>query len=466
KPVDVVTPVEPKPEPTPVEPEDKPVDNSTNGMKVTILVGDESGSFNNQTPVEPGTKTEDRTPTFVGEFDAKGAQSVVITIVEPNGKMTQDSFISIDGKFTYTPTLPCNEFGNYEYHFAVVGNTNVSASTNLVYADLSGNVVDNNMKIEFFENNGAFGSILNIEAKATDDLSPIVKGEFNGKGHQIVNIEIKTPTGFVSAHVEAIDGKFTYKPVFGCGNFGNYDFSFEVVGQEHINAKETLAISLYVPSTSAELDNKPADTVVVPEDKPVDNSTNGMKVTILVGDESGSFNNQTPVEPGTKTEDRTPTFVGEFDAKGAQSVVITIVEPNGKMTQDSFISIDGKFTYTPTLPCNEFGNYEYHFAVVGNTNVSASTNLVYADLSGNNLISDDSGFNLSFDNVVSNQVANTTTIDANDVLDTTKDVFGKTETKSYEVQEGYINLDLSKNYSLADKNLHNMDDFNNINNHS
>ncbi|WP_267525671.1 hypothetical protein, partial [Campylobacter sp. MG1] len=80
-------------------------------MKVTILVGDESGSFNNQTPVEPGTKTEDRTPTFVGEFDAKGAQSVVITIVEPNGKMTQDSFISIDGKFTYTPTLPCNEFG-------------------------------------------------------------------------------------------------------------------------------------------------------------------------------------------------------------------------------------------------------------------------------------------------------------------------------------------------------------------
>ncbi|WP_267525680.1 hypothetical protein, partial [Campylobacter sp. MG1] len=39
--------------------------------------------------------------------------------------------------------LPCNEFGNYEYHFAVVGNTNVSASTNLVYADLSGNVVDN-----------------------------------------------------------------------------------------------------------------------------------------------------------------------------------------------------------------------------------------------------------------------------------------------------------------------------------
>ncbi|MBZ7991116.1 hypothetical protein, partial [Campylobacter sp. RM9331] len=134
----------------------------------------------------------------------------------------------------------------------------------------------------------------------------------------------------------------------GCNNFGDYKFTFNVIGTD-IKGEASLKLVADTQTNTPSVDNTTSDVVV--DSNSQDNNVFNFKV--LQGDEGGYFNNLTEIPNGGRTFDTTPTFVGKSVAN--DTIVLGFVKANNATGQDELImkefqaAPDGTFTYTPDL---------------------------------------------------------------------------------------------------------------------
>ncbi|MBZ7977155.1 hypothetical protein, partial [Campylobacter sp. RM12637] len=230
-------------------------------LEFKVLQGDEDGFFNNLTEIPNGGRTFDTTPTFVGKSVAN--DTLVLLFVKPNNATGKDEIImkefqaAPDGQFTYTPDLTNRvdgsgwEVGTYkvylsslktgemkEYSFSLDLNTakDEVANDNNANVDVVTPSVGNGIKVSIFEGDesGDHNNLKEISnGSTTVDANPLFKGEINAGGIQSMQVFITHNDKLIKTDsVLAVDGKFAYTPELGCNNFGDYKFTFNVIGTD------------------------------------------------------------------------------------------------------------------------------------------------------------------------------------------------------------------------------------------
>ncbi|TQS86842.1 hypothetical protein ELQ32_16645, partial [Limnobaculum zhutongyuii] len=266
----------------------------------TDNVGDTTGA------IEPGSKTDDATPTFNGEGDAGDT-----IIIKDGDQVIGSTVVDADGKWEWTPETDLSE-GDH--------------SITVIEKDEAGNESEPSDPIEFTvdtiapakpeaptatDNVGDTTGAIEPGSK-TDDATPT----FNGGGEPGDTIIIKDGDEIIGSVIVDEDGKWEWTP------------ETELSEGEH-------SITI-IEKDEAGNESEPSDAIEFTVDTVAPAKPEAPTATDNVGDTTGA------IEPGSKTDDATPTFNGEGDAGD-----IIIIKDGDQVIGSTVVDADGKWEWTP-----------------------------------------------------------------------------------------------------------------------
>ncbi|MBK5143785.1 Ig-like domain repeat protein [Budviciaceae bacterium BWR-B9] len=272
----------------------------------TDNVGDTTGA------IEPGSKTDDATPTFNGEGDAGDT-----IIIKDGDEIIGSVIVDEDGKWEWTPETDLSE-GDH--------------SITVIEKDEAGNESAPSDAIEFTvdtiapskpeaptatDNVGDTTGAIEPGSK-TDDATPT----FNGEGDAGDTIIIKDGDEIIGSVIVDEDGKWEWTPET---ELSEGDHSITVIEKDE-----------------AGNESAPSDAIEFTVDTVAPTKPEAPTATDNVGDTTGA------IEPGSKTDDATPTFNGEGDAGD-----IIIIKDGDEVIGSTVVDADGKWEWTPETDLSE-----------------------------------------------------------------------------------------------------------------
>ena len=275
-----------------------------------------------QGPIANGATTDDARPEITGTGEPGNTITIFI-----NGEEVGKAIIDSNGNWTWTPETDLAD-GHYQVTITetdIAGNVSPLSPTFDFNIDTSVPVVvdvDNTPPAKpeaptATDNVGDTTGAIEPGSK-TDDATPT----FNGEGDAGDTIIIKDGDQVIGSTVVDADGKWEWTPET---DLTEGDHSITVIEKDEAGNESA-------PSDAIEFT---VDTVA-PAKPEAPTATDNM------GDTTGA------IEPGSKTDDATPTFNGEGDAGD-----IIIIKDGDEVIGSTVVDADGKWEWTPETDLSE-----------------------------------------------------------------------------------------------------------------